>query len=326
MNRPHIRFDGVTLSELDQQWPHAQNDALGYFLWLLVRLIEENHLAPTAGELQLAALFVRYFQAIEFWQDEDSGHWEEQRKQSASSIGVVTSSLTRLRHCLANRPDLLEACHVDGWELTIDTLDELISLGVKTLHQILPAECVQTDPIQARRYDAALLFLIYPLRLLDGPVARTIVQDVAANLLGDCGIRRYLGDSYWCPDYKKKLSAEVRTSDFSESIGDRDQLLDRVGDEAQWCLFDPIVSCIYGDWYRKSRDPADFSQQAFYLNRSLSQMTRAHSADDSLRSPELYYIEDGVYVPNDHTPLLWSEANLLQALHAMERSALRRAS
>ena len=32
-NRPHVRFDGRTLSEIgDQRWAHAQNDALGYFL------------------------------------------------------------------------------------------------------------------------------------------------------------------------------------------------------------------------------------------------------------------------------------------------------
>lgn len=34
-NRPHVRFDGRTLSEIgDERWAHAQNDALGYFLWL----------------------------------------------------------------------------------------------------------------------------------------------------------------------------------------------------------------------------------------------------------------------------------------------------
>ena len=44
-NRPHVRFDGRTLSEIgDQRSAHAQNDAL-----------------------------VRYFAAIRFWQDEDSG-------------------------------------------------------------------------------------------------------------------------------------------------------------------------------------------------------------------------------------------------------------
>jgi hypothetical protein len=32
MNRPAVRFDGLTLSELATPWPHAQSDALGYFL------------------------------------------------------------------------------------------------------------------------------------------------------------------------------------------------------------------------------------------------------------------------------------------------------
>src|SRR5207237_1157891 len=35
MQRPHVRFDGATLRELlDQKWSHAQNDALGYALWM----------------------------------------------------------------------------------------------------------------------------------------------------------------------------------------------------------------------------------------------------------------------------------------------------
>jgi phosphorylase kinase alpha/beta subunit len=320
MNRPHIRFDGVNLAELDQQWPHAQNDALGYFLWLAATLIDSGDLVPTADELETMTRLVCYLQKIRFWQDEDSGHWEEQRKQSASSIGVATAALIRLREMFSSNPSLLEMARAEGWSLTLPILEELIQAGKLSLRQILPAECVQPDPLKNRRYDAAVLFLIHPLKVVDEPAGRTLVGDVTSSLQGDFGIRRYQGDSYWAPDYKKKLSAEVRTSDFSEHIGDRDKLLDKLGNEAQWCLFDPIVSCIYGEWFRQTRDPADLAKQVEYLNRSLSQMTRAHSSDDALRSPELYYIEEGCYVPNDHTPLLWSEANLLQALHGMEQS------
>ena len=32
MNRPHVKFKGTTLGDLDGRWSHAQNDALGYFL------------------------------------------------------------------------------------------------------------------------------------------------------------------------------------------------------------------------------------------------------------------------------------------------------
>ncbi len=38
MNRPHVRFDGDSCQELSQDWSHAQNDALGYFIWLYVTL------------------------------------------------------------------------------------------------------------------------------------------------------------------------------------------------------------------------------------------------------------------------------------------------
>jgi phosphorylase kinase alpha/beta subunit len=31
--RPHIRFEGRTRTEIDRVWQHAQNDALGHFLW-----------------------------------------------------------------------------------------------------------------------------------------------------------------------------------------------------------------------------------------------------------------------------------------------------
>ena len=36
--RPHIRFNGTELRENDQHWSHAQNDAIGYFLWLFCKI------------------------------------------------------------------------------------------------------------------------------------------------------------------------------------------------------------------------------------------------------------------------------------------------
>jgi hypothetical protein len=71
MNRPAVRFDGLTLSELSTPWPHAQNDALGYFLWAYCRFARATQLVP---DPELLALLPLYFQAIRYWQDEDSGH------------------------------------------------------------------------------------------------------------------------------------------------------------------------------------------------------------------------------------------------------------
>ena len=60
-----------------------------------------------------------------------------------------------------------------------------------------------------------------------------------------------------------------------------------------------------------------------YLNRSLGQITGADCPQGALRCPEAYYLERGRYVPNGQVPLLWTQANLLLALLAMEESAAR---
>ena len=42
MKRPHIRFDGRDLEEITETWAHAQNDALGYFLWFYSTLVNQE--------------------------------------------------------------------------------------------------------------------------------------------------------------------------------------------------------------------------------------------------------------------------------------------
>lgn len=125
-------------------------------------------------------------------------------------------------------------------------LEPLIERGMGSLGKILPSECTQPDPSKQRCYDAALLFLIYPLQIVEGQLADRIRADVIAHLQGQAGIRRYLGDSYWAPDYKKKIKPEERTADVSDDLSSRNLLLPAVGQEAQWCLFDPNISCIFG--------------------------------------------------------------------------------
>ena len=206
--------------------------------------------------------------------------------------------------------------------VTINVLDELIAAGEQALAAILPAECVQSDPQKARRYDAALLFLIYPLEVVNDVMGQRIVDDVLTNLQGKYGIRRYLGDSYWTADYKDKLPPEKRTADVSELQEERDALA-RSGEEAQWCIFDPVVSVIAGRRFLCTGDTADLERQVHYLNRSLGQITGPDCPQGELRCPEAYYLEGGRYVPNDHVPLLWTQANQWLALSAMEKSAAR---
>jgi hypothetical protein len=321
MNRPRVRFNGETLSEIPEKWGYAQNDALGYFLWLCSRLFNEGKLPPSRDSLEMLTLFAQYFQAIEYWRDEDSGHWEEVRKISASSIGTVIAGLREFKGVL-NR----FAGKFPAREKIAQLVESLLEVGQSSLNAILPAECRQPDPLRYRPYDAALLFLVYPLRVVEGRMADRILENTRVHLQGECGIRRYIGDSYWAPDYKKKLSPKLRTADFSDDLSSRNRLLETKGTEAQWCIFDPIVSCIYGTRFLASETGKDLAEenlarQTQYLNRSLGQITAEDSADVfPFRCPELYYLEDGRYVPNDHVPLLWTQANLMLGLSLMRRS------
>jgi hypothetical protein len=317
MNRPAVRFDGLTLAELATPWPHAQNDALGYFLWAYCRFARARHMAP---DPELLALLPLYFQAIRYWQDEDSGHWEERRKIEASSIGAVIAGLRELRLLLTTDP--YDGPRLAGTMVTPDFLDRLIEPGIAALDAILPSECVQPDPRKKRRYDAALLFLVYPLEVVDEAMGQRIVEDVLGNLQGDHGIRRYLGDSYWTADYKDKLPANRLTADVSERQEERDALA-RPGEEAQWCIFDPIVSVIAGRRFLGTGDPADLERQVHHLNRALGQLTGPDCPQGELLCPEAYYLEHGRCIPNDNLPLLWTQANLWLALIAMEQSAAR---
>ena len=94
MNRPHIRFDGDRLIELDEKWSHAQNDALGAFLWLAAEMRDQCRW--NEQELQLLTDVGLFLGKIQFWKDEDSGHWEEVRKIAASSIGIATAAFELL--------------------------------------------------------------------------------------------------------------------------------------------------------------------------------------------------------------------------------------
>lgn len=308
MNRPHVRFGGAALEEIPQKWAHAQNDALGYYLWMLCRMMRAGLFEPDEERVDVIGHFVAYFRSIRFWQDEDSGHWEEARKIEASSIGVVTAALRELRGAITANGNLRKLAEAAERSVTIDAVEELIDRGAAALGEILPNECIQTEGRRYRECDGAQLFLIYPTAAVGGAQADGIITRVIGRLQGEYGIRRYRGDSYWCADYKDMLGVGERTKDFSDEIERRDALL-RPGEEAQWCIFDPILSSIYGQRYIESRDKDDLERQILYLNRSLGQVT------PDFRCPEAYYLEHGRYVPNDNTPLLWAQANLWVALH-----------
>jgi GH15 family glucan-1,4-alpha-glucosidase len=299
--RPHVRFDASTLRELPQTWSHAQNDALGDVMWLRLLMAGRSGLPLSSSEVELFGTMARYFGAIEYWWDKDSGPWEEEKKVNSSSVGTVLAALELARR-YGTETGAFRA--VDG------ELDCWIANGRATLHRQLPFE----SPPE-RKTDAALLLLIHPLEVIEDPrVANQIVSLVRARLEGARGISRYAGDSYFCQDYDEWFSPEEQTADFSNAMEIRNELL-RPGCEAQWCLFDPILSTIYGRRFRAQPDRLDlFLKQVRYLNRALAQLTSGGQC------PELYYLKRGEWAPNDHTPLAWTQANLAVGIEELKAS------
>ena len=104
------------------------------------------------------------------------------------------------------------------------------------------------------------------------------------------------------------------STDFSERLDFRDAHL-QPNCEAQWCIFDPVLSIIYGQRFLANRaDRASFEKQVHYFNRSLAQVTPEGMC------PELYFLKHGRYIANVHTPLAWTQANQALALYLMEKS------
>jgi phosphorylase kinase alpha/beta subunit len=308
--RPHIRFTAETLRELPELWPHAQNDALGMALWLRFLMANSGELPLTTEEWETFRLFPDYFAAIEYWRDRDSGAWEEGRKINNSSVGAVVAGLEEMQKYLRSTSG-----RKSGGVISISAAQEekvagLVLKGKTRLEETLPFEAPPE-----RLADAALLNLIYPLRVVKSRAVQDgILNLVEARLRGEIGIMRYAGDSYFCQDYDEWFPPGQMSSDFSERLEYRDALL-QPGGEAQWCIFDPVLSIIYGDRYLADRgDRESFRKQVYYFNRSLRQLT------PDGKCPELYFLKRGEYVANAHTPLAWTQANQAVALWVMEKS------
>jgi phosphorylase kinase alpha/beta subunit len=308
--RPHIRFTAQTLGELPEKWPHAQNDALGHALWFRFLLANTGVLPMSAQDYEIYAAFPAYFEAIEYWQDRDSGAWEEGRKINNSSVGAVVAGLEEMLRHEASPGAPRKSAVVSVRAAEREKLRQLIAKGRERLEGTLPFEAPPE-----RLADAALLFLIHPLDVVRARAMQdAILNLVQARLKGEAGIKRYAGDSYFCQDYDEWFAPGQMSSDFSERLDFRDAHL-QPDCEAQWCIFDPVLSVIYGQRFLADRsDAASFRRQVHYFNRSLAQVTAAGEC------PELYFLKNGRYIANAHTPLAWTQANQALALHLMEES------
>jgi len=309
MDRPHIRFIGESCLEDPKWYNHKQNDALGYFMWVRCKLALHGKMPFTGDHLKLLGQMFDYLRAIQSWEDLDGGHWEEHSAVHASSIGPGLAAVRLFRQVIS-KEGFLAPCRPD-------TLDVLESKLEGTLASILPNEII--TPVELTRdADAACIFLCYPLDVVSEETALKIMERMK-KVTGHIAICRYRNDSYWCKDYKDRIGDDPTKHFTDEELKERDALLEP-GEEAQWCIFDPIISAYYGKLYQKHQNPVHLKLQQLFLSRSLAAITGDDSEFGGWQCAEAYFLQKDKWVPNDNTPLVWTQADLMMALFEMELS------
>lgn len=313
-----VRFDAATL-EPDTE-SRVQTDSTGYAIWTPAELMRQKLLPATRDDLRILELTARYLEADKYWSRPDDGAWEEDCRLHTSSIGVAVASLDPLGRLFEER----------GYQCDVD-ITTLVRRGWETLDNNL-WRYGETPPDPAtgypgRFYDVAQLLPVVAMNLFGNNLkaASAIVGRVVRALVRDEGIIRYLGDTYYAPGFTEMLKPGERTSQAVGRLELRNTLSDitrLTKTEARWKHLDALVS---EDRGRQGRQKS----QIHYLNRTLMHYVPDMPREpgrrpkyEGLRIPELDHKEtlDGPWIPNDHTPLLWGQANTLRALAQFART------
>lgn len=177
--KPNYMFEYIhskystDLKELPDDWGHAQNDAIGAFLWG----VGEGHrngqkVIRDERDLRIVQKLVDYLECLQYWQASDNGMWEENMELHSSSIGACVAGLHAVK-------------------MLVNVNEELIKKGEETLRFFLPRES------DSKSTDLALLSLIFPYRIVDRPTALKILHNVSSTLERTNGCIRYENDQYY---------------------------------------------------------------------------------------------------------------------------------
>lgn len=171
----HARYNPETFEEYWEEWGNKQNDAVGEVLYLIADCEASGYsVVETEEEKELVQLLVNYICAIEYWDDADSGIWEENQEVRASSIGAVVRALI----CASTLP-------------YVTVPDNAIEKGELALRALLPRETSH------RFCDLALLTLIFPFNITTEEETKKILENVEYFLTRDLGVIRYRNDRYY---------------------------------------------------------------------------------------------------------------------------------
>ncbi len=303
--RPHIRYIGVGLEDINDPWGNAQNDALSSINYLLFHAMNENHLniedpliAPYANNY--AVLLPNYFKTVRVWEDWDFGAWEDKRAEHASSIGMALACLREQKTYVDKHGSLSYITKGKTYSVNSNDLNDLITKCENKLKTLLPDEFTKSDDNSIRHVDAALVNPLYlsalsHRALLDDSMNSTIINNIQNQLMGDIGIRRYPGDVW---------DGRVNRNELPPSMS------------AQWTHVSPMISVILADMYARTKNPELLKGQIFHFNRALA------AIDADRKIPEAYIRDkdNTKWIADDNKPLAWSQASLIAALIAMHQS------
>jgi GH15 family glucan-1,4-alpha-glucosidase len=168
----HSRYS-TDLKEMHTEWGHAQNDAIGAFLWGVGEGFRHGQkVIRDEKDLLIVQKLVDYLDCLQYWEAEDNGMWEENMELHASSIGACVAGLHAVK-------------------MLVNVKDETIKKGEETLRFLLPRES------NTKETDLALLSLVYPYRILDRKTALKVVENVSGRLERTYGVIRYENDQYY---------------------------------------------------------------------------------------------------------------------------------
>ncbi|MCC3357343.1 glycoside hydrolase family 15 protein [Bacillus sp. REN16] len=168
----HSRYS-TDLKEMHVEWGHAQNDAIGAFLWgvgegyrLGQKVIRDKK------DIEIVQKLVDYLECLQYWHAKDNGMWEENMEVHASSLGACVAGLNAVK-------------------ILVNVNEDLIKKGENALRNLLPRES------ETKNTDLALLSLVFPYRVVDRDTAIKIVETVSSKLERTYGVIRYENDQYY---------------------------------------------------------------------------------------------------------------------------------
>ncbi len=171
----HARYNPETFEEYWEEWGNKQNDAVGAILFKLGELAHlGNKINLSEKDKRIMQKLVDYLYSLKYWEDPDSGIWEEGEEIHTSSIGAVLGGLHQVK------------------DLDFITVPEnMIQNGRDSLDKLLPRES------ESKFNDLSLLSLIYPFNVVQGDQARKIVNNVEYYFTRERGVIRYKNDRYY---------------------------------------------------------------------------------------------------------------------------------